>query len=159
MTKLIQCAKGHNTRAALKANGINQGELANLLGVHPTSVSQWCFHGVSKKYATEVAELLSVPVGTITSKKRSSKLNAAPPQPAPRAESPKTEQIKAADGKTINMKRPEPRELLNINIITQLMDCRVTERQKAVLEQLMKQFIESDKAFRQFRNDSFRRHA
>jgi hypothetical protein len=57
------------------------------------------------------------------------------------------------------MKRPEPRELLNINIITQLMDCRVTERQKAVLEQLMKQFIESDKAFRQFRNDSFRRHA
>jgi len=57
------------------------------------------------------------------------------------------------------MKRPEPRELLNINIITQLMDCRVTERQKAVLEQLMKQFIESDKAFRQFRNDSFRRPA
>jgi DNA-binding transcriptional regulator YdaS (Cro superfamily) len=77
MTKLIQCAKGHNTRAALKANGINQGELANLLGVHPTSVSQWCFHGVSKKYATEVAELLSVPVGTITSKKRSSKVKAA----------------------------------------------------------------------------------
>lgn len=159
MTKQIQCAKGHNTRAALKANGINQGELANLLGVHPTSVSQWCFRGVSKKYADEVAELLSVPVGTIINKKRPSKVKAAPPQPAPRAESPKTKQIKAADGKTINMKRPEPRELLNINIITQLMDCRVTERQKAVLEQLMKQFIESDKAFRQFRNDSFRRHA
>ena len=159
MSKLIQCAKGHNTRAAIKANGINQGELANLLGVHPTSVSQWCFRGVSKKYANEVAELLSVPVGTIINKRRSNKVNAAQPKPAPRVAFPKPQTVKAADGKTINVKPPEPRQLLNIEIITRLMDCRVTERQKAVLEHLMKQFIESDKAIREFRNDPFRRPA
>lgn len=159
MGRPIQCAKGHNTRAALKANGINQVELASVLGIHPTSVSQWCFRGVSKKYANEVAELLSVPVGTIINKKRPRKEKAAPPQPAPRAEFPKPQTVKAADGKTINVKPPEPRELLDINLITQLMDCRVTERQKAVLEHLMKQFINSDKAVRQFRHDQFRRPA
>ena len=159
MTKPIQCAKGHNTRAAIKASGITQTELANMLGVHATSVSQWCFRGVSKKYANEVAELLSVPVGTILNKKRISKIKAAQPKPAPRAEFPKPHTVKVADGKTTNVKPPEPRELLDINLITQLMDCRVTERQKAVLEQLIKQFIESDRAFRQFRNDSFRRPA
>lgn len=159
MSKPIQCAKGHNTRAALKANGITQSEMANMLGVHATSVSQWCFRGVSKKYADEVAELLSVPVGTIINKKRPRKEKVAPPQPAQRVAFPKPQTVKAADGKTINVKPPEPRQLLNIEIITRLMDCRVTERQKAVLEHLMKQFIESDKAIREFRNDPFRRPA
>lgn len=143
MSKPTQCAKGHNTRAALKANGITQTEMANMLGVHATSVSQWCFLGVSKKYADEVAELLSVPVGTIINKKRPRKEKAAPPQPSPRAAFPKPQTVKAADGKTINVKPTEPRELLDINLITQLMDCRVTERQKAVLEKLMRQFIDS----------------
>jgi transcriptional regulator with XRE-family HTH domain len=160
MSKPIQCAKGHNTRAALKANGITQTEMANMLGVHATSVSQWCFRGVSKKYADEVAELLSVPAGTIINKQRPRKEKAAPPQPAPRAAFPKPQTVDDwLDGKTINVKPPEPRELLDINLITQLMDCRVTERQKAVLEHLMKQFINSDKAVRDFRHDPFRRPA
>ena len=159
MTKSIQCAKGHNTRAALQTNGISQSELAKMLGIHATNVSQWCIRGVSKSHADEVAELLGVPVGTIINKRRARKIKAAPPQPAPRAEFPKPHTVKVADGKTTNVKPPEPRELLDINLITQLMDCRVTERQKAVLEQLIKQFIESDRAFRQFRNDSFRRPA
>jgi transcriptional regulator with XRE-family HTH domain len=149
MTKSIQCAKGHNTRAALQANGISQSELAKMLGIHATNVSQWCVRGVSKSHADEVAELLDVPVGSIINKRRARKIKAAPPQPAPRAELPKTQTVDTPNGKTVALTGAE-RELLDIEIITKLMDCHVTKRQKAVLEQLMKQFIHNQPTHRRY---------
>lgn len=61
---------GLNFQQALRNSGVKRSEVADLLGVDPSSFSYWYKRGVTKKYALTVAELLDVDIKTIASKAR-----------------------------------------------------------------------------------------
>lgn len=61
---------GLNFEHALRNADVSRTEIAEMLGVHQSSFTYWYKRGVTKKYATSVAELLDVDVKTIASKAR-----------------------------------------------------------------------------------------
>lgn len=64
-----QSAVGNNLRQALAANRTSCTDLAELLGVHLTSVYYWRYRGVSSSHVNDVANLLNVSPSFIKSKR------------------------------------------------------------------------------------------
>ena len=67
---------GQEFSAALQAKGVKPADLARALGVQPQRITHWRTRGVATRYALRVAELLDVPVSTISS------VESGPPQSA-----------------------------------------------------------------------------
>ena len=68
--KYRQVSVGRNFEHALRNADVSRAWIAEALGVHQSSFTYWYKRGVTKKYATSVAELLDVDVKTIASKAR-----------------------------------------------------------------------------------------
>ena len=126
--KYRQVSVGRNFEHALRNSGVKRTEVANLLGVHQSSFTYWYKRGVTKKYATSVAELLDVDVKTIASRVKTNR---------PYAHNHILTKPSAKPTLTIV---PEPRTV-NLELLTLIANTRLSVPQEKVLHQLAHTFL------------------
>ena len=129
-TNYRQHKVGKNFEAAIANAPITRTELADLLGIHSTSLTYWYKRGVTADYANQVAELLDLDVKTIQSKQIRS----------PRKHTKTVDNIiKVVNGQPM-FKNPEPRTV-NIELLAMVANMRLSTQQEATLHSLALTFL------------------
>lgn len=129
-TNYRQHKVGKNFEAAIANAPITRTELADLLGIHSTSLTYWYKRGVTADYANQVAELLDLDVKTIQSKQIRS----------PRKHTKTVDDIiKVVNGQPM-FRNPEPRTV-NIELLAMVANMRLSTQQEATLHSLALTFL------------------
>ena len=129
-TNYRQHKVGKNFEAAIANAPITRTELADLLGIHSTSLTYWYKRGVTADYANQVAELLDLDVKTIQSKQIRS----------PRKHTKTVDDIiKVVNGQPM-FRNPEPRTV-NIELLAMVANMRLSAQQEATLQSLALTFL------------------
>ena len=129
-TNYRQHKVGKNFEAAIANAPITRTELADLLGIHSTSLTYWYKRGVTADYANQVAELLDLDVKTIQSKQIRS----------PRKHTKTVDDIiKVVNGQPM-FRNPEPRTV-NIELLAMVANMRLSTQQEATLQSLALTFL------------------
>lgn len=135
-TNYRQHKVGKTFEDAIARAPITRTELADLLGIHATSLTYWYKRGVTADYANKVADLLDLDVKTIQSKQ---------------IRSPRRTFLRDADkGKKFlidelreskaNLNQTEPRTV-NIELLAIIANMRLTAQQEATLHSLALTFL------------------
>lgn len=129
-TNYRQHKVGKNFEAAIANAPITRTELADLLGIHSTSLTYWYKRGVTADYAEQVADLLELDVKTIQSKQIRS----------PRKHTKTVDDIiKVVNGQPM-FRNPEPRTV-NIELLAMVANMRLSTQQEATLHSLALTFL------------------
>lgn len=129
-TNYRQHKVGKNFETAIANAPITRTELADLLGIHSTSLTYWYKRGVTADYANQVAELLDLDVKTIQSKQIRS----------PRKHTKTVDDIiKVVNGQPM-FRNPEPRTV-NIELLAMVANMRLSTQQEATLHSLALTFL------------------
>lgn len=125
LIKYRQRSTGKNFEDAVCNAGITRQQLAEMIGVHPTTFTYWYARGVTREYADTVADLLDLNVKKILStNKRKARTKLA------LKTEPKTEP------KTV----PEPRTV-DIELLQLIANMRLSPQQEATLHSLALTFL------------------
>ena len=129
-TNYRQHKVGKNFETAIANAPITRTELADLLGIHSTSLTYWYKRGVTADYANQVAELLDLDVKTIQSRQIRS----------PRKHTKTVDNIiKVVNGQPM-FKNPEPRTV-NIELLAMVANMRLSAQQETTLHSLALTFL------------------
>ena len=121
---------GKNFETAIANAPITRTELADLLGIHSTSLTYWYKRGVTADYANQVAELLDLDVKTIQSRQIRS----------PRKHTKTVDNIiKVVNGQPM-FRNPEPRTV-NIELLAMVANMRLSAQQETTLHSLALTFL------------------
>ena len=131
-TNYRQHKVGKTFEDAIARAPITRTELADLLGIHATSLTYWYKRGVTANYANQVADLLELDVKTIQSKQ---------------IRSPRRTLFRAVDeGKSemideIVKELEEELRTVNIELLAIIANMRLTAQQEATLHSLALTFL------------------
>ena len=131
-TNYRQHKVGKTFEDAIARAPITRTELADLLGIHATSLTYWYKRGVTADYANQVADLLELDVKTIQSKQ---------------IRSPRRTLFRAVDeGKSemideIVKELEEELRTVNIELLAIIANMRLTAQQEATLHSLALTFL------------------
>jgi 7-cyano-7-deazaguanine synthase in queuosine biosynthesis len=129
-TNYRQHKVGKNFETAIANAPITRTELADLLGIHSTSLTYWYKRGVTADYANQVAELLDLDVKTIQSRQIRS----------PRKHTKTVDNIiKVVNGQPM-FRNPEPRTV-NIELLAMVANMRLSAQQETTLHSLALTFL------------------
>ena len=129
-TNYRQHKVGKNFETAIANAPITRTELADLLGIHSTSLTYWYKRGVTADYANQVAELLDLDVKTIQSRQIRS----------PRKHTKTVDNIiKVVNGQPM-FRDPEPRTV-NIELLAMVANMRLSAQQETTLHSLALTFL------------------
>jgi len=131
-TNYRQHKVGKNFEAAIANAPITRTELADLLGIHSTSLTYWYKRGVTADYAEQVADLLELDVKTIQSKQiRSPRRTFLRPVPEGKSEMI-DEIVKELE---------EELRTVNIELLAMVANMRLSTQQEATLHSLALTFL------------------
>ena len=129
-TNYRQHKVGKNFETAIANAPITRTELADLLGIHSTSLTYWYKRGVTADYANQVADLLDLDVKTIQSRQIRS----------PRKHTKTVDNIiKVVNGQPM-FRNPEPRTV-NIELLAMDANMRLSTQQETTLHSLALTFL------------------
>ena len=140
-TNYRQHKVGKTFENAIARAPITRTELADLLGIHATSLTYWYKRGVTADYAKQVAELLDLDVKTIQSKQLRSPRRSLLRDAGQGKDKLVNEIAEELNAKVFDVRLKPEQRTVNIELLAIVANMRLSAQQEATLHSLALTFL------------------